>query len=101
AEGEDHAAPGRAGSAQELAGIKSPGAGPLIATAFATQFGRTGLDRLGRAARPRAHLGPKTRTKWHAVERDGMASAEHELLRALGRHHMRVIRKRLGRTTPL
>jgi hypothetical protein len=32
AEGEDHAAPGRAGSAQELAGLKSPGAGPLAAT---------------------------------------------------------------------
>src|SRR5262245_36590922 len=50
------------------------------------------------SARPRAHLSPKTRAKWHAVERDGTTLAEHELLRALGRHHMRVIRKRLGNT---
>src|SRR5262249_37094130 len=50
------------------------------------------------SARPRAHLSPKTRAKWHAVERDGTTLAEHELLRALGLHHMRVIRKRLGNT---
>jgi hypothetical protein len=43
---------------------------------FCYPIRRHGVERAGTAARPEARFSPKTLTKWHAIERAGMAEAE-------------------------